>query len=70
MWFREREGLDWVCSGAHPTIADIAIFPDVVLSEEGGVSRLDYPALRRWTDRVKELPGFMIMPGIFPLGTS
>jgi glutathione S-transferase len=62
--------LDWVCSGSHPTIADIAIFPDVVLSEEGGVSRLDYPALRRWTDRVKALPGFTIMPGVFPVGTS
>ncbi|MDG1088720.1 MAG: hypothetical protein P8P20_13340, partial [Acidimicrobiales bacterium] len=70
LWFREREGLDWVCSGSHPTIADIAIFPDVVLSEEGGVSRLDYPALRRWTDRVKALPGFTIMPGVFPVGTS
>ncbi len=70
LWFREREGLDWVCSAAHPTIADIALFPDVALSEEGGVSRLDYPALRRWTDRVKRLPGFIVMPGIFPSGTS
>lgn len=69
LWFREREGKDWVCSAAHPTIADIALFPDVVLSEEGGISRLDYPALRRWTDRVKELPGFVTMPGIFPRGT-
>jgi len=37
----------------------------VVLSEEGGISRLDYPALRRWTDRVKRIPGFEVMPGIF-----
>lgn len=66
LWFREREGKDWVCSGTHPTIADVAIFPDVVLSEEGGISRLDYPALRRWTDRVKQIPGFTTMPGIFP----
>ena len=70
LWFHERSGRDWVCSGVHPTIADIAIFPDVVLSEEGGVSRLDYPALRRWSDRVKRLPGFMTMPGIFPASTS
>ncbi|MGI9622183.1 MAG: glutathione S-transferase family protein [Acidimicrobiales bacterium] len=70
MWFREREDLDWVCSGEHPTIADIAIFPDVVLSEEGGISRLDYPALRRWTDRVKRIPGFEVMPGIFPAGSA
>ena len=66
MWFREREGREWVCSGSHPTVADIAIFPDVVLSEEGGISRLDYPALRRWTDRVKRIPGFLVMPGVFP----
>lgn len=70
LWFREREGLDWVCSGAHPTIADLAIFPDVILSEEGGVSRLEYPAIRRWTDRFKHIPGFSVMPGIFPAGKS
>ncbi len=65
LWFRERDGDEWVCSGSHPTIADIALFPDVVLSEEGGISRLDYPALRRWTDRVKRIDGFEVMPGIF-----
>ena len=70
LWFRERDGREWVCSGTHPTIADIALFPDVVLSEEGGISRLDYPALRRWTDRVKRIPGFTVMPGIFPARAS
>ena len=70
LWFRERAGLDWVVSAEHPTIADIAIFPDVALSEEGGISRRDYPAMRRWVDRVKQLPGFTVMPGIFPSGTS
>ena len=65
LWFQERQDRSWVCSGDHPTVADIAIFPDVVLSEEGGISRLDYPALRRWTDRVKRIPGFTVMPGIF-----
>ncbi len=67
LWFREREGLDWVCSAAHPTIADLAIFPDVMLCEEGGISRISYPALRRWTDRVRRLDGFIVMPGIFPV---
>ena len=37
-----------------------------MLSEEGGISRMDYPALRRWTDRVRRIPGFKVMPGIFP----
>lgn len=70
LWFREREGLDWLGRGPHPTVADVAVFPDVALSEEGGISRLDYPAIRRWTDRVKRIPGFVVMPGIFPIGTS
>ena len=65
LWFRELDGEHWVVSGGHPTIADLAIFPDVILSEEGGISRLDYPALRRWTDRVRRIPGFVTMPGIF-----
>ncbi len=66
LWFRERDGLDWVCRASHPTIADLAIFPDVMLSEEGGISRLYYPALRRWTDRIRRLDGFTPMPGIYP----
>ena len=27
---------------------------------------LDYPALRRWLARVQPLPGFPVMPGVFP----
>ncbi len=65
LWFAEQEGYNWLCPGAHPTVADIACFPYVMLSEEGGISRLPYPAIRRWTDRVKRIPGFTLMPGIF-----
>ena len=75
LWFREREasepgGPAWVAAGPAPTIADLALFPDVVLAEEGGVSLLDYPALIRWADRVRQIPGFIVMPGVFPHGTS
>ncbi|MDE2754049.1 MAG: glutathione S-transferase C-terminal domain-containing protein, partial [Gemmatimonadota bacterium] len=70
LWFREQERLGWVASGPSPTIADIALFPDVALSEEGGISRLDYPALRRWTERVQRLEGFIDMPGIFPVAKA
>lgn len=66
LWFREQAGLPWVCMADHPTIADIACFPYVMLSEEGGVSRQDYPSIRRWGDRVKQIPGFTVMPGVFP----
>jgi glutathione S-transferase len=65
LWFAEQSGHEWLCSGDHPTIADIACFPHVMLSEEGGISRLTYPAIRRWTDRVKRIPHFTPMSGIF-----
>lgn len=68
LWFNEREHHRWVVSGDAPTIADIACFAYVILSEEGGISRMDYPAIRRWTDHVKRLPGFIVMPGVFPAG--
>jgi len=70
LWFGEREGRDWLCLPAHPTTADIACLPYVMLSEEGGISRQDYPALRRWTDRVRRIPGFVVMSGIFPAGPA
>lgn len=70
LWFAEQQGCDWLVPAVHPTIADLALFPDVILSEEGGISRQDYPALHRWTDRVKRIDGFTPMPGIFPAGSD
>lgn len=54
----------------HPTVADIACFPYIMLSEEGGISRQDYPAIRRWCDRVKRIEGFIVMPGVFLAGPA
>lgn len=68
LWFNEREQQDWIVRGQSPTIADIACFAYSVLSEEGGISRIEYPAVRRWLDRVKRIPGFIVMPGVFPAG--
>jgi len=65
-WFAERDGGDWLVPLSHPTIADLACFPDLALCEEAGISRIDYPAIRRWLDRVKRIPGFSIMSGVFP----
>ena len=65
LWFREQEDRSWICNASHPTIADIACFPYVMLSEEGGILRQDYPAIRRWCDRFKRISGFNVMPGIF-----
>jgi glutathione S-transferase len=68
LYFCELEKKKWICSTNHPTIADIACFPYVILSEEGGISRMNYPAIRRWCDRFKRIPGFEVMSGVFRAG--
>lgn len=70
LWFAEQSGHSWLCPAPLPTIADLACFPPIILSEEGGISRQEYPAVRRWCDRVKRVPGFVVMPGVFPAGPT
>lgn len=53
--------------GDHPTIADIACFPDVALSPDGGIEHDHYPAIRRWLYAIRSLDGFITMPGIHVL---
>lgn len=60
---REIDGANWIVGDA-PTIADIACFPYVALSADGGILLDDYNAIRRWIARFKTIPGFIIMPGI------
>lgn len=67
LWFGEQGGRDWLCEGTYPTVADIACFPYVALSEEGAIPLDDYPAIRRWLDRFMRLPGFRPMAGMLPL---
>ncbi|WP_156840286.1 glutathione S-transferase family protein [Novosphingobium aquimarinum] len=67
LWFGERAGRRWLVEGEQPTIADIAVFVQVILCEEGGVSRLDYPAVRRWIDSVRGIRGFVVTSGVLPL---
>lgn len=66
LWFQERENQPWLAPGAHPSIADIACFPYTALSEDAGLARDDYPAIRRWHDRFKRIEGFTVMSGVFP----
>ena len=65
----EVEQRPWL-AGAGPTIADIGCFPYVALAPEGGIQLHRYPALRRWIQRIKALPRFIGMPGIFALGVD
>lgn len=63
----EIEDHEWLAGNA-PTIADLACFPYIALAPEGGIALDRYPALRRWIARVKALPRFVGMPGIFAAG--
>jgi glutathione S-transferase len=60
----EVTGQQWLALD-QPTIADIACFPYIAMSHEGDIMRDDYPAIRRWIERVRRLPGFIGMSGIF-----
>lgn len=60
---REFDGAHWIV-GNTPTIADVACFPYVALSGDGGIPLDDYNAIRRWIAQFKKIPGFTIMPGI------
>jgi glutathione S-transferase len=70
LWFGEAQGHAWLLARHHPTIADIACFPDVMLAEEGGIALDEFGAIRRWGDRVRSIPGFITMPGIFGLAAA
>lgn len=66
LWFQERQEAPWLVPGDHPSIADIACFPYTALAQDADLDLADYPAIRRWHDRFKRVPGFTVMPGVFP----
>jgi len=66
LWFQEQQGAQWLAPGDHPSIADIACFPYTALAQDADLSLADQPAIRRWHDRFKRVPGFTVMPGVFP----
>jgi glutathione S-transferase len=49
---------------ALPSLADIAIFPSVMLSHDCGIGHEDYPAINLWQRRMRRLDRFISMPGI------
>ena len=48
----------------HPPIADIAVFPYVVLAQDGKIDLNPYPHVLSWIDRVKQLSSYIPMAGI------
>jgi glutathione S-transferase len=54
---------NWLEMG-RVTIADIACYPYIGLSHQGGVSLEPYPNIRAWIARIKALPNYIAMSGI------
>ncbi len=51
--------------GAAPTIADIAMYPYLALAPEGKWDLAPYPQVRAWLGRVRALPGYVGMTGMY-----
>ena len=63
---RQMLGSQWLV-GSHATIADIACFPYVALSTEGGIPLDEFPAIRQWLWAFRSQKGFIGMAGIMPI---
>jgi glutathione S-transferase len=48
----------WLALG-RPTVADVACYPYVAVSPEGGFRLEDYPAVAAWVKRFEALPGWV-----------
>jgi glutathione S-transferase len=48
----------------HPTVADIACFPYIALTNDAKISLEPYPQVRAWIARIKALPGYIGMTGL------
>lgn len=51
-------------AGDCPTIADIACFPYIGLAPEGKIVLEPYHHVISWLKRIKQLPGYLAMPGL------
>jgi glutathione S-transferase len=63
MTARHFDGREWFVGDAV-TLADIGLFPSFALSRDFGVDHDEFPALRRWSRRFRDIAGFRTMPGI------
>lgn len=57
---RERA---WLALG-RVSSADIACYPYLALAWEGGIELEQYPAMRNGFTRIRNLPGYVAMPGM------
>lgn len=60
---RQFSGAEWFV-GDNVTLADLVLFPAFALCRDYGIQHSEFDGLRRWSRRVRSLPGFKTMPGI------
>lgn len=58
---RAPEGHAWLV-GRTPTVADVAVFPAVVMSAAAGFDLDPHPSLKTWIGDMRGLPGFVEAP--------
>jgi glutathione S-transferase len=61
---RQLASRDWLV-GDSVSLADLAIYPYLALAPEGGIDIGAYPNIVAWFQRLRALPGYVPMPGIW-----
>lgn len=61
---RHMKGCDWLV-GDTVSIADIAAYPYLSLAPDGGIAIDAYPNIVAWFQRIRALPGYVPMPGMW-----
>ncbi|MGZ0079909.1 glutathione S-transferase family protein [Methylomonas sp. YC3] len=61
---RHLQNQDWLV-GDSVSIADIAVYPYLALAPEGGLDIGAYPNIIAWFQRLRALPGYVAMPGMW-----
>lgn len=62
--YRHLESRDWL-AGDSVSIADIAVYPYLALAPEGGIDIGAYTNIVAWFQRIRALPGYVLMPGMW-----
>ena len=58
------ESHDWLANDT-PSIADLAVYPYLALAPEGNIAIDAYPNIVNWFQRLRALPGYVSMPGLW-----
>lgn len=61
---RHLQSRDWLV-GDTVSIADIAVYPYLALAPEGGLDIGAYANIIAWFQRIRALPGYVAMPGMW-----